>query len=142
MEENQLMQKILKGYYIYPLPFSEAAKELLKQLSLELHSPFASLRLNYNKIYPHIDSQPVSEKVMKCYVLYDKQTSNIVQEMLNLNKRFPTLTQARAYFLSRIFENLLGIDSKTLGLEYLDDKDIIDIYSQSVEYLEGSLHIR
>ena len=141
--ETVIIQKALKGYYMWPRPFGDLSKEVLKILALEMHAPGASMKNMLTRIYPDLQTTPTSNRVSTFYFMGDEKSRD-VRAMLSTRDAscHPTMSQVRYFVLSHTFSVILQLDPSTLNLEFISDQKLFHVYKTVSTLLERAITIR
>jgi hypothetical protein len=143
-------------YYIWPRPYSDAAREVIEVAACETRSPGTALRTTLMEenpaLVPGLPGAAASTpsdashipKERNAWLLLDKDL--IRARCLNetLKQHIPTQTstvELQMRFLATIFSTALKMKPEALGLEYATSEQIGLFYGAAITVLEHSLSL-
>lgn len=141
-------------YYIWPRPFSDAAREVIEVASIELKSPGTALRTTMLEETPSLvpgmpssglqDSNNASSipPERNVWILFDKDLPRARTLFEILKQHVPTQTspiELQLRFLATIFSLVLKMKPEALGLEYATPEQLNLYFGAAVTVLEHSL---
>jgi len=146
---------VVTPYYIWPRPYSDAARELLEVAAVEYKSPGTALRTTLMEENPALvpgfpsssstasDSMAIP-KERNAWILFDKDRigARILYDILK--QHIPTQTptvELQLRFMSTVFHTVLKVKPDNLGLEYATNDQIGLYYGAAITILEHSLTI-
>ena len=145
---------VVTPYYIWPRPFSDAAREVIEVASIELKSPGTAVRTTMMEETPSLvpgmpsttastaDGASSIPPERNVWILFDKDLprARILAEVLK--QHIPTQTsntELQLRFLATIFSIVLKMKPEALGLEYATTEQINLYFGAAVTVLEHSL---
>eukprot|EP01122_Echinamoeba_exundans_P011311 TRINITY_DN4451_c1_g1_i1.p1 TRINITY_DN4451_c1_g1~~TRINITY_DN4451_c1_g1_i1.p1 ORF type:complete len:699 (+),score=129.24 TRINITY_DN4451_c1_g1_i1:113-2209(+) len=139
----KLIERATK-FYLWPRPHSDAARDLLEVLSVEIKSPGAALRARIHEetasIYPIASSGVVTGKERYVHLLIDKDLPNArwLMEMLrNYVPPRPSDTDLQLRIIMTVFVvSLPNTTPDQLGLEYLPKEHVNHFYNRVIQVMD------
>lgn len=140
-------------YYIWPRPYSDAAREVIEVASIELKSPGTALRTTMMEetpsLVPGIPSSSLQDTnsstiplERNVWILFDKDLPRARALYEILKQHVPTQTSStelQLRFLATIFSIVLKMKPEALGLEYATPEQLTLYFGAAVTVLEHSL---
>jgi hypothetical protein len=148
---------VVTSYYIWPRPYSDAARDVLEIVAVEIRAPGTTLRTTLMEENPNfVPALPGSTSPEQAaatssiprertvYMLFDKDIPRCKALLDNLKQHIPTQSSTvdiQLRFLASLFSACLKSKPDALGLEYATDEQIGLYYGAAVAVLEHCLSL-